>query len=51
MMFMARELGKSLEQLMEISTLELVMWAAFYRLERKEQEKQRAKANGRKYSR
>ena len=50
-MFIARELGKSLDEMMDMSTLEIVMWAAFYRLERKEQEKQRAKANGRKYSR
>lgn len=50
-MFVGRELGKSLEEMLEMSTLELTMWAAFYRMERKEQEKQRAKANGRKHSR
>ena len=48
MMFVARELGKSLEELMEISTLELSLWAAFFQLEKKEQEK-RMRSNGSKY--
>ena len=50
MLFIARELGKSLEEVMELTTLELTLWAAFFQLERKEQEK-RARTHGRKYSR
>lgn len=49
-MFLAKELGKSLEEILEISTLELVLWAAYFGLETKESEK-RMRANGRKHSR
>lgn len=51
MMFVARELGKSLEEVMEISTLELTLWAAFFQLEKKDTEKRMRSQNGRKYSR
>jgi hypothetical protein len=52
MLFLAKELGKTLEELMQISTLEFTMWAAYYSLEAKERQKQkRAGQNGRKYSR
>jgi hypothetical protein len=40
MMFLAKELGKSLEEILEISTLEFRMWAAYYRVEREKQDKQ-----------
>lgn len=39
MMFLAKELGKSLEEILDISTLEFRMWAAFYRYEKERQEK------------
>jgi len=48
MMFLARELGKSLEEIMEISTLEMILWAAYYQLDKKEQDK-RMRGNGNKY--
>lgn len=52
MMFLARELGKTLDQIMEMSTLEFTLWVAFYQLEGKKKEQQaRAMQNGRKYSR
>lgn len=47
MMFLAKELGKTLEEIMEITTLELTMWAAFYQMEGKKREgKMRAIQNG-----
>lgn len=49
-MYVARELKMSLEAAMELTTLELTLWAAFFGLERKEQEK-RARQHGRKHSR
>lgn len=53
MMYLAKELHKSLDELMEISTAELVLWAAFYKMEgEKETARQNARMrNGRKYSR
>lgn len=52
MMFVAKELGKTLEELMQISTLEFTLWAAYFSLEAKEREKQkRAIQHGRKHSR
>lgn len=52
MMFLAKELGKTLEEIMEISTFEFIMWAGYYQLEGKKQEqKLRAMQNGRKHSR
>jgi hypothetical protein len=36
-MFLAKELHKSLEEILEISTLELTMWVAYYNLQGKEQ--------------
>jgi hypothetical protein len=42
-MFLAKELHKSLDEIMNLSSLELRMWAAFYTLEQKEQQKQQKK--------
>jgi hypothetical protein len=38
-MLLAKDLGKSLQEVMELSTLELRMWAAFYKFENSRQEK------------
>jgi hypothetical protein len=38
-MLLAKDLGKTLSEIMELSTLELRMWAAFYKFEGKRQEK------------
>ena len=46
MMFLAKELGKSLEEILEISSLEFRMWAAYYRYEQ-ERQKQETKKRGR----
>lgn len=52
MMFLAKELGKTLEELMEMSTAEFVMWAAFYQMEGKKRQNAMRKAqNGRKHRR
>jgi hypothetical protein len=40
MMFLAKELGKSLEEILDISTLEFRMWAAYYRYEKERNEAQ-----------
>ena len=48
MMFLAKELGKSLEEILEISTLEFRMWAAYYQFERKRQEEANKKRNMRR---
>ncbi len=45
MMYLARELGKSLEELMEMSTVEFVYWAAFFQLEKKETDKRMKNGN------
>lgn len=45
MMYLARELGKSLEEIMEISTAEFVYWAAFFQLEKKENDKRMRHGN------
>jgi hypothetical protein len=50
-MFLAKELHKSLEEVLEFSTLELRMWAAFYRYERSRQEDARMKNATRKPTR
>ena len=50
MMFMAKELHMSLEQLMQMSTLELTMWYAFYNMEGKKRNA-RMRQHGSKYSR
>lgn len=49
-MFIAKELHMSLEQVMELTTLELTMWAAFYSLEGKKRNA-RMKNDGRKHNR
>lgn len=38
-MYLAKELHKSLDEIFEMSTLELRMWAAYYRLEAKKRKK------------
>lgn len=42
-MFVARELGKSLDEVLDMTTLELRMWAAFYSLENKNSKKTQKK--------
>lgn len=49
-MFMAKELHMSLEQVLELSSLEMTMWAAFYSLEGKKRNA-RMKNNGRQHNR
>lgn len=44
-MMLAENLGLTLEQVLELSTLEIRMWAAYYSNKRKEQE--RAMSRGR----
>jgi len=46
-MFLAKELHKSLEEIMEISTLEMRMWVAYYKVEKQRQD-EAAKKNKRK---
>jgi hypothetical protein len=47
-MFIAKELGKSLEEVMDFSTLELRMWAAYYKIQNDEQKKQQQKIKRRR---
>lgn len=47
-MRLARDLGLTLEQALQMSTLELRMWAVFYNLENKDREKRRKHGNGRR---
>jgi hypothetical protein len=47
-MFLAKELHKSLEEILEMSTLELRMWAAFYKIERRKQDEAMMKNKTRK---
>ena len=49
MMFLAKELGKSLEEIMELTVMEYRLWAAFYSNQHKEQEK--VMRDGNKYNR
>lgn len=49
-MFIAKELHMSLEQVMELSTLEMMMWAGFYNLEGKKRNA-RMKKNGSQHNR
>ena len=46
MMTLAKDLGRSLDEIMEMSTLEFRMWGAYYMLEYKDRE--RAMKNGSK---
>lgn len=39
MMFLAKELGRTLGEILEMSTLEFRMWAAYYILEKKDRER------------
>lgn len=44
MMFLAKELGHTLETIMEMTTLEFTLWVAYYQLQKKQQnQKMRAK--------
>lgn len=45
MLFVAKELGKSLEEVNEFSVLEMRMWAAFFQSQHKKQN-DRMKGNG-----
>ena len=38
-MFLAKELGRTLEEIMEMSTLEFRMWAAYFVLEKQDRER------------
>lgn len=44
MFFLAKELNKTVSEIMEMSTLEFRMWAVFYRMEEK---RQKGAMNGR----
>lgn len=46
-MFLAKELGKSLEEILDLSTLEVRMWAAFYSYEGKKQKNTQMKRTSR----
>lgn len=49
MMKLAKDLGRTLEEIMEISTLEFAYWVAYYKLQNTEREKAARKAkNGRR---
>lgn len=50
LMTLAKDLGKTLEEIMEISTLEFTMWAAYYNMASKHREG-RMRQNGRKHNR
>jgi len=51
-MMVAENLGRTLEEIMDMSSLELRLWAAYYGLKRKDQDKAMRKANGgRKHNR
>jgi hypothetical protein len=39
-MYLAKELGKSLEEILDISVLEFRMWVAFFKLENEKTSKQ-----------
>lgn len=49
-MRLAKDLGRTLEEMLEISTLEFVLWAAFYKHEQQQQQG-RMRASGRKHNR
>lgn len=48
-MFIAEKMGRSLEEILELSTLELKLWAGYYSLQKKERE--RAMKNGNRRNR
>jgi len=49
MLRLCKDLGRTLEEIMEMSTLEFSIWVAHYNLESKEREKaQRKRKNGRR---
>lgn len=45
MMRLAKDLGRTLEEIMEMSSLEFKLWIAFYNLENKEQKAAMRKMN------
>ena len=49
MLKLAKDLGRTLEEIMEISTLEFKIWVAYYSLQHKERQKEARKGkNGRR---
>jgi hypothetical protein len=49
MMQLAKDLGRTLEEIMEISTLEFALWVAYHKLQHAEKQKAARKAkNGRR---
>lgn len=48
-MRLAKDLGRTLEEMLEISTLEFVLWVAFYKREHQQQQG-RMRQSGRKYN-
>jgi len=49
MMQLAKDLGRTLEEIMEMSTLEFKLWVTYYSMEAKERQKQMRKGkNGRR---
>jgi len=48
-MRLAKDLGRTLEEILEISSLELAMWVAFYNIENKKtRDKMRKQKHGRR---
>jgi len=43
MLTLAKDLGRTLEEIMEMSTLEFKMWVAYYNMEAKDRQKQMRK--------
>jgi len=50
-MMVAEKLGRTLEEMMDMSSLELRLWAAYYQLKRKDEEGAMKKHGRRKHSR
>jgi len=46
-MFLAKELGRTLEEILDMTTLELRLWAAYYVLEKKDTERTMSRGNKR----
>lgn len=44
MLFLAKELGQTLETILEMTTLEFTLWAAFYKQQNKQKEMQKMRA-------
>jgi len=50
-MMVAEKLGRTLEEMMDMSSLELRLWAAYYQLKQKDDKGAMKKHGRRKYSR